>query len=538
MPKIEISKKELEKLVGRDLSIDRLDELLMFCKGELEEVNDDTLKVDMKDTNRADLWSVEGIAREIKLHLGITQKIECSDSNVVVNVDKKTANVRPYINCCIVKNLKFTEERIKKLMDQQERLHNLLGREREKIAIGISNFDLITPNIEYKLGTEKIKFVPLEHNESMTPKQVLEKHEKGKKYKHLVKKGIPILIDKKGEVISMPPIINSNKLGRINSETKNIFIDVTGTDEKLVNLTLLSLALDFAERGGKIERVKTKYKNKKLIHPVMDKGRTKISTENTRKILGLNLGDKEILTLSRRAGYECSQKGKFIECVYPPYRYDIFDERDVIEDIAISFGYNNIYPQGMKIFTVGEENKKEKLSKVVEEVMIGLGFQQILSFILTNKKEENEKMEREEKLCSIRNPASQNYTEIRTSLIPPLLDFFSKNQHHELPQKVFEVGKVVRKDKEKIILSSMITNSSVGYEEISSVLESFLSNLKTNYKLKKTFDSRFIEGRVAKILVNNKEVGVIGEISPQVLTNFKIENPVVGFELDLEFLFV
>jgi phenylalanyl-tRNA synthetase beta chain len=537
MPKIEISKRELEKLIGREFSIKELDELLLFAKGELENVDDDILKVDIKDTNRPDLWSIEGIAREIKLHLGIKTEIKYKNSKVEVIVDEKTSKVRPYIACCIVKGLNFTDELIKEVMEQQEKLHLLLGRDREKIAIGISNFDLITPNITYKLATEKIKFAPLGYEEEMTPKEILRKHEKGIKYRHLVKKAIPILVDSKEEVISMPPIINSNKLGKITTETKNIFIDVTGTDKKLVELTLLILALNFAERNGKIERVKVKYKNKEIFYPILEKKSIKINPENVRKILGLNLSNKGIVDLLKKAGYECSMKGDKIECIYPPYRYDIIDERDVIEDVAISYGYNDIEPLNLEIFTIGEENKKEKYCKVVEELMIGLGFQQILSFILSSEDNEIKKMKVKTNVCRIVNPCSQSYTIVRSSLLPSLLNFLSKNQHVDFPQKIFEVGRVVENSKEKILLSAMISNSIVGYEEISSVLDTLLSNLKISYKLKKTSDPRFIGGRVAKIIVNNREVGIMGEISPEVLENFKLETLVVGFELDLEFLF-
>jgi phenylalanyl-tRNA synthetase beta chain len=537
MPKIEISKRELEKLIGKEFSISELDNLLLFAKGELENVEGDAIKVDIKDTNRPDLWSVEGIAREIKLHLGIKTEVTYKDSKVEVVVDEKTNRVRPYIACCIVKGLNFTDDLIKEIMEQQEKLHLLLGRDREKIAIGISNFDLITPNITYKLATENIRFIPLGYEGEMTPKEILKKHEKGIKYRHLVEEEIPILVDSKAEVISMPPIINSDKLGKITEETKNVFIDVTGTDEKLVELTLLVLALNFVERGGKIERVKIKYKNRSVIYPILDKKSVKINPNNIRNLLGLNLSDKGIIDLLKKAGYECSMKRDKIDCVYPPYRYDIIDERDVIEDVVISYGYNDIEPLNLEIFTIGEENKKEKYCKDVEELMIGLGFQQVLSFILSNEENEIKKMKTKTELCKIANPCSQNYTVVRTSLLPPLLNFLSKNQHNEFPQKIFEVGKTIRNTKEKILLSTMISNSIVGYEEISSVLDALLSNLKISYKFKITSDPRFIEGRVAKIFINNKEVGIIGEISPEILENFKLEHPVVVFELDLEFLF-
>ena len=66
MPKIEVSHKDLCTLIGRKLSVEQLADEILFAKGEIDEVSDDMLKLDLKDTNRPDMWSAEGVAREIK----------------------------------------------------------------------------------------------------------------------------------------------------------------------------------------------------------------------------------------------------------------------------------------------------------------------------------------------------------------------------------------------------------------------------------------------------------------------------------------
>jgi len=537
MPKIEVSKRDLENLLNRELSLEELENLLVLAKGELDGVDGDNLKVDIKDSNRPDLWSAEGIARELKLRMGEKQKIDFKDSDVVVVVDEGLKNVRPYISCCYVTGLKFTDQIIKNLMGLQERFHAQLGRNREKVAIGISNFDKVTPNLSYRVATEDLKFPPLGYTELMSPKQILEKHEKGRAYKHLVSNKIPIFVDKNNQVISMPPIINSNNLGRIDETTKNILIDVTGTDEKLVDHALLILALNFAERGGKVHRVKIKSGMHEKLTPNLDKIDVEADTNGVRQICGIEIDDKVMLSLLERAGCNCLIKNGKLTAAYPPYRKDVFDERDVIEDILISYGYNNIIPLKIDIATIGSETRIQRLSSVAEEIMVGMGFQQAISFILSSEEKENKMMNHSEKLCKILNPVNQNYTVVRRSLMPNLLDLLSKNQHNEMPQKVFEVGKVVlHGDKEKFFASAVISNSTVNYEEISSVLESLVSNLGYKMKLEKTEDSRFIKGRSAKVLVDKKSAGVIGEINPLALENFGLETPVVAFEIDLEFL--
>jgi len=537
MPKIEVSGRDLEGLLDREFSLEELESVLLFAKCELDGVDGDNLKLDIKDSNRPDLWSAEGVSREVKLHLGEKQKIDFKDSDVIVTADEGLKDVRPYISCCYVTGLKFTDQMIKDLMGVQERFHAQLGRNREKIAIGISNFDLISPNISYRVATEDIKFPPLGYTELMSPQQVLEKHEKGKDYRHLVSKKIPILVDKNNQVISMPPIINSNNLGKIDEKTKNIFIDVTGTDEKLVDQVLLILALNFAERGGKVHRVKIKSGRREKRTPNLDRATIEADITEIRQTSGLELEDKMLVGLLERSGCVCSIKNGKIIAMYPPYRKDVFDERDVIEDILISYGYNNLMPLDIKIATTGEESRNLRLCAVAEELLVGSGFQQAISFILSSEEKENTNMNHKEKLCKIINPVNQNYTVVRRSLLPTMMEFLSKNQHNEFPQKVFEVGKVVVDgNREKTFACAVISNSSVNYEELSSVLESLTSNLGYRLKLEKASDSRFIKGRAAKVLVDKKVAGVIGEINPEVLENFGLETPVVAFEVDLEFL--
>jgi phenylalanyl-tRNA synthetase beta chain len=537
MPKIEVSKRDLENLLDREFSLEELENILVLAKGELDGVDGDNLKIDIKDSNRPDLWSCEGIARELKLRMGEKQKIEFKDSDVVVEVDENLKDIRPYISCCYVLGLKFTDQMIKDIMALQERLHAQLGRNREKVAIGISNFDLVKPNLSYRASTEDLKFPPLGYTEIMSPKEILQKHEKGQAYAHLVSKKIPIFVDKNNQVISMPPIINSNNLGRIDESTKNILIDVTGTDEKLVDQALLILALNFKERGGKVHRVKIKSGKSEKFTPNMDKITVEAELTEIREITGLELEDKIILNLLERAGCSCSIKSGKIVAIYPPYRKDVFDERDLIEDILISYGYNNIVPLKMEIATVGSETRIQRLSGVAEELMVGMGFQQAISFILSSEEKENKLMNHSEKLCKILNPVNQNYTAVRRSLLPNLLEFLSKNQHNEMPQKVFEVGKVIiGGDKERIFSSCVISNSTVNYEELSSILDALISNLGYKLKLEKVADNRFIKGRVAKVFVDKKLAGVIGEITPAVLENFGLETPVAAFEIELEFL--
>jgi phenylalanyl-tRNA synthetase beta chain len=590
MPKIEISFNDLISLVKSNFDLKKLEEYLEFVKGEIDEIKEDKIKIEIKDTNRPDLWSTEGIARELRKRLGIEKsmsKYRVYKSDYVVTVD---SNLDRKTVCAVIENVKLNEYALEQIIQLQEKISENLGRERKEIAVGLYDKDKIRFPIRFTAEKpEKIRFVPLDFKEEMNAIEILKKHPKGIKYSNLLKekKEYPIFIDNDGKILSMPPIINSEDVGKITENTKNIFIECSGFDFRKLSVALNIIVTSIAERGGKIKSVLVEYekgkdylkcpkcKNKDLIflpwlgniyecHNCGFRSNFVISEENKKfkiitpdlrprsiildinylnKIFGIELKIKEIKGLLIKSGYEIKKIRKDnIEILYPAYRQDIMHQRDVIEDLLISYGYNKIEPKEIRIFTIGEESDIEKFSNIVAEIFVGLGFQEIISYMLTSKKNLFEKMNlKEEKIVEIENPLSERWSVFRNRLLPSLLDFLFHNKNVEYPQKIFEIGDCViienNEPKDKRILCVAISDSKVGYEDISSYLDAFMRALEIKYKLIKTKDESFIKGRVANILVNNNKIGIIGEIHPAVLENFNIEMPVACFEIDIEEIF-
>jgi len=549
MPTIEASYQDLCELLGRKIEIEELRELVNFAKCEIDFAEGDTLKIEVKDTNRPDLWSAEGIAREIRSRVFKPSfpeyKVESSD--VVVKVDKKVLKVRPYTVCAVVKDLKVTQAFLSQMIQLQEKIAGSLGRNRKEVAIGVYDFDKIKPPIKFTtVKPDEIKFIPLDFKEALTPREILEKHPKGREFGHLLagKKEYPIFIDARNEVLSMPPIINSEYSGKVTEETKNVFIECSGFNLRFLMPALNVMVTAMAERGGKIFSVKVVYPNKTIVTPDLKPKKTFVDVSYLRKISGLNLSVEEICKLLEKANYKILKRGKKIEMLYPAYRNDIMHQRDVVEDVIISFGYNKIKPEVLKMEVEGKISEIEVKSEEIAEIMVSLGFQEILSYTLTSKENLFKKMNlKEEKVAEIENIISENWCVFRNWLLPCLMEFFANNQHVEYPQKIFEVGDVVlidekqeTKTKDVRKLAAAIADSKVSYDDIASVLDAFMSVIGVEYKLEKEEHPSFIEGRTAKILVEGKKVGIIGEIHPSVLENWKLEMPVAAFEIDLSFL--
>ncbi len=548
MPTIEFSLRDLEKLVGRKINInDFEDEGVLFVKGELENEENGEVKVDIKDTNRPDLWSIEGIARELKGHYKVEEGIPnygSKKSGLVVYVDKKVKKVRPKTVCAVVKKLNMNENSIKQLIQLQEKVCQTFGRNRDVAAIGVYDYDKIKGPINYTTFKPKeLKFIPLGFEKEMDLNQIIKNHPKGVEYGHLLKnkKEYPIFIDSKKNVLSMPPIINSNYTGKVDEKTKNVFIEVSGHDINRISVALNVIVTALAERGGIIQTVDVIYEKDKITTPNLEPKKSELDVNYCRNILGMDISSSEMIKLLKQSRFDAKLNKDKIEVHYLPYRNDIMDQRDLIEEVAISFGYNDIEPEEPEFYVKGDEVKIEKFSNKIRELCVGFELQEIMNYTLTNKKDLLEKMKNEEDVVEIKNPISSNWSVFRNSLIPGCINFLSYNKHKEYPQKVFEIGDVIIIDNKKETktrdirkLSIVMTDVGIGYENISSILNSIMKNIGLEYKIEENMKEKFIEGRRGDIFIKNKKIGEIGEISPEVLENFYLEMPVVAMEIDLE----
>ncbi len=549
MPTIEVNYQDLQALVGEHVPLDVLqDEGILYAKGEVDGIDGEMLKLDMKDTNRPDLWSAEGVARELQGRYGARKGVPVYDvrpSGLVVKVDRKLKGIRPLTVCAVVRNLNITPEALSQMIQLQEKISMTFGRNRKEVAIGVYDLHKIKGPIRFtSVRPDGVRFVPLEFSEPMTPAEILKKHPKGKEHGHLLRglSQYPIFIDAAGEILSLPPIINSDHTGKVTSATKDVFIECSGFNFKFLLPALSTIVAALGDRGGEIQSVRVEYPDGTRHTPDMRPKKTKISVGYVNEITGLKLGRGKICELLEEARYETGGKGKVIELLYPAYRQDIMHPRDVVEDVLISYGYNRIKPLMPKLPTVGSVSRLEKFSDSIADVMAGLGFQETLSYMLTSKNSVFSKMNLPlSNVVEIENIVSSNWSVFRNWLLPSNLEFLSKNRHREYPQPIFEVGDVVIPDDRKETktsdarrLAASVCGVKVGYEYMASVLDALLSTLGIEYELVEKKHPSFIPGRCAEIRCRGMPVGILGEVHPMVLNSWEIENPVISFEIDLE----
>lgn len=538
MAVVKFSIKDLENFIGRKLTKWDLEENIPMIGAPLEKIENDSVYYEITP-NRPDFLSAEGFARGIKTFLGISrglQNFKVSPPRNKMLVESSVKEVRPYVVCSLVKNVKMTDELVTSLVQLQEKLIETHGRKRKKVAIGLHDFDKVKTPFSYKaVKPDEIKFIPLEMKEKMSLEEIVKKHPKGIEYANIIKdyEKWPVIVDENNDVLSFPPIINS-ELTRVTEKTKNLFIEITGISELAVEQALNIIVTSLYERGCEIESFQI-VDEKKKITPDLKPRKIKVNLDYINKILGLKLNKNQFIKMVERMGFGFDGK-----IIIPPYRTDVMHAIDIAEDVAISYGYRNFEPVLLKTKTLTDMPKEEKVSRI-REIMVSAGFQEVVNMILTNKENEFLKMRvKEEMTYETMNPVSKECTICRKNILPSLLKVLAQNKHHDFPQRIFELGDVLELDKRAETkvknykkLGCVISNSKVSFDEIYPVLNYLLDELKIQFKLKSTKHPSFIRGRVAEVLARNKMIGIIGEVSPEVLENWDLFMPVAAFEIDL-----
>ncbi|MFH1224516.1 MAG: phenylalanine--tRNA ligase subunit beta [Candidatus Diapherotrites archaeon] len=547
MPTVDASLKDLQALVGRRLNRAQLEDALLYSKSELDACEGDALRIDVKDTNRPDLWSAEGIARELRARLGIERglpKIRVSRGKTKLFVERSVKDVRPLIAACVARNVKVTENFLVQMIQLQEKVGENFGRRRAEVAIGIYDFDKMKPPIYYRAcKPRELKFVPLEFRQEMDLDEILELHPKGKEYANLLKgaKEYPIVIDSAGTVASMPPVINSEATGKVGTGTRNLFVEVTGMKPENVITALNVMAAALAERGARLETIEVSYAGGKSWHtPDFRPKKISVGIDYVRKIAGMQFSAAEIKELLKSARCEPHIKGGEMEVYYPAYRNDVLHAADIAEDVVISCGYNKIEPTEIKMPVRGSALAQGAINDMAREACIGLGLQEVLTFTMTSKEKQGKMLGLHgEEFAEIENYMSLSYQIFRRRILPELLEFLNRNKRYAYPQDIFEVGKAVLLDNasetgvdEQEHLCIVLCGKDADFTKIKSHLDAVCKAMGRKYSLKERAEPFLEKGRSAEIHAGNKR-GIIGELNKETLKNFGLEMPVAVLEMEI-----
>ena len=559
MPKIEVYEDTLYRYMGKKVEGDDFITLLSSAKAELDGKDEDILKIELNDTNRPDLWSTAGLGRQLRVYLGgdrpsypfFSREGDIKDcGGRTIEVDPGLEKIRPYIAAFAIRGKGIDDSSLKDIIQTQEKLCWNFGQKRKAIAMGVYRSDLFKYPVKYNAADpDATKFVPLTFDKEMSLREILKEHPKGQEYGHIVEgfEKYPHITGSEGATLSFPPIINSNDLGAVEVGDEELFIEMTGTEQYSLVLAASIVACDLADAGYEILPVKTVYPydtplGKEQTVPFYFQETVEVDIAYVNKLLGEDFSPQQAADLGEKLGCKIEVKGETLKLYPAEYRNDFLHPVDIIEDIMIGKGmanFNQIMPDD---FTKGGLTPESVFAREVKNILVGLGFQEMVYNYLGSGKDYITKMNIEgEDTVQISNPMSENFEYVRPSVIPCLLNSESVSGNAVYPHNIFETGKTALiNDEENYGVSTinslgfLTADKEANFNKVSSQVSALFFYLAKDYTLEETEDPRFIPGRCANIVSDGKVVGIMGEIHPLVLENWGIGMPCTASEVNLD----
>ena len=590
MPTVIVNREALFKAIGQTFTDEEFDNLCFEFGIELDEVTsekemfeneqnkegehlstDVLYKIEV-GANRYDLLCLEGLALALRCFLQKQKMPDIKPLNVLPEEERQLIvydsvnEVRPVGLSAILRDINFTNETLKGFMDLQDKLHNNICRGRKLVSMGTHDLDTVKGPFTYRaLKPEHIHFVPLNREEEVNGDglmAILKEDPKLGKYLYLLegKEKYPVMMDSNGIIMSLPPIINSQHT-KMTLNTHNVLLDVTGLDYtkcEIVLNTLIAMFSIYSKTPFTVEEVKVinQKTNEGKIYPDLTPRIFKTDVKYLKTLTGINdIEPEKIVELLEKMELKAKVLNKDeIEVSAPITRSDILHPCDIAEDLAISYGYNNIPKQLTKTKTHGIQQPYNKLTDLFRNEMSMGGYVEFLTMALLSHKDMFTNLlkdERDDKTVKILYSKTKEFEYIRSSLIPGILKSIEGNKANQLPFKIFEISDVVLIDKENETGASnrrklcfAYANTTSAMEVIQGMVDLLMKKIglifndeKTDkrYTIKKSNNPIFFEDRQAEIFIqDNINVGIYGIIHPKVLKNFGIKSPVTLCEIDLQ----
>ncbi|KAH1075587.1 hypothetical protein J1N35_027915 [Gossypium stocksii] len=588
MPTVSVGRDRLFTALGRSYTQEEFEDLCFSFGIELDDVttekaiiskekhleeekpsaDDETIYKIEVPANRYDLLCLEGLAQALLVFNGKERipKYTVADiskaSMLKMHVKKETSLIRPFVACAVLRGITFDEASYNSFIDLQDKLHQNICRKRTLVAIGTHDLDTLQGPFTYEaLPPPEINFVPLKQAKNFRADELMEFYKsdlKLKKFLHIIENSsvYPVIYDRNRTVLSLPPIINSAH-SAITLKTKNVFIECTATDltkAKIVLNTMVTTFSTYCKRKFEVEPVEViSFDGKSSVYPDLSEYNMEVPLSYITGSIGVPLEVDEVTSLLKRMQLHAEKAGSGeakISVSVPPTRSDILHPCDVMEDVAIAYGYNNIPKRTLSSLKPLPLNQ---LSDLIRYEIAMNGFTEVLTWILCSKKENFEMLNRKVDKSTaviIGNPRSSDFEVVRTSLMPGMLKTVGHNKDHPKPIKIYEVGDVVLLDEKKDVgasnrrlLGALYCGANSGFELIHSLVDRIMEVMgtpfvpvgdKSGYFIELSNEPEFLSGRQAKIIYKGGRIGIFGIVHPEVLNNFDIPDPCSFLELDIE----
>lgn len=536
-------------------------------------------------SNRPDLLSIIGIAREVAVifekHLkvpAVEVKEDLGDSPIDIAVEVLAKDLCPRYTGRIIKGIRVTESPLWLKWKLK-----LLGVRPVNNIVDITNLVMMEtgqPLHAFDLDLIRGKTILVRRSKPGEVICTLDEIERQ------LPENCVVIADQEG-AIAIGGIMGG-KYSEIREDTKNVFLESAYFDPISNRKTSLKIGLrtEASNRfekgidkdgqifalnraivlikqvaGGKIssEIIDT---NKNLFYSV----KIDLRIKRVQKILGQLLEKDEmttrnrIVSILRKLGFvvKDDQPDK-LEIFPPSFRGDVEREIDLIEEIARIYGYDYIQPSLFQT-TLAQEVKDFRLKVIdqIREILIGCGLNEIITYSLIAPEDLDKiripESHRLRKVIKIKNPLTRDFSVLRNSLISNLLEVVKWNINRQAEiVRIFEVGKIYLPlseespslPLEKLIIAGALTKLEGGdlwsksyapdIYEVKGLIETILHSLKIDCWDTLSVDHPSLHPlKSGKIIKGEKEIGVFGEVHPEVTKNYRLPEKVYFFEIDCE----
>ncbi|MFB6136834.1 MAG: phenylalanine--tRNA ligase subunit beta [Halobacteriaceae archaeon] len=600
MPVVNVDPDELRGLVGTDKSADQLKEDLFGLGLEFEgETDEGELQFEF-EADRLDRLSVEGVARSLRYQYGDARGVyvpSTNDADWAIEVAESVPDERPCVTGAVVRDLDLDGAALESLIQLQEKLHATMGRTRAKGAIGVHDLTMLKgaaatgadedaaggsggsdrdPTEDRRDGTDDRppgergaapaksityrgvapdgdRFVPLESDQELTPGEVLTEHPTGEEYADLVAdlETVPAIYDDIG-LFSFPPVINGRRT-EVTTDTRDLFVELTGTDQWTIDKMLAIVCYALDARGGQIEEVAVEYPDATLVRPDLSTKTKTVTHERVETTLGVELTEAELVDRFERSGLDAERTTVgddelAYDVTVPPYRVDVLHPVDLVDDVGRAHGFNELVPTYPDVSTIGGRTEASRHEEAVRTALVGLGFEDLLNFNLASRADTFDRMGVEPgtdvlgggEPAVIAEPYSEDYEIVRTWALPSVLTVLENNTHRAYPQDLAEVGfaghvdeSVETKVAERRTVAGALARHDASFEDAKARLAALADRFGTDLATPPTDHPSFVDGRTAAVELDGERAGVLGELHPRVLVEHDLELPVAAFEFDL-----
>lgn len=545
MPVINFNYQDLCKILGKKVPKEELLSKIPMIGADMHSTDGSTDEFSVEFfPDRPDLYTVEGFARSMRSFLGIKRgmaEYDVLDHGIEVEIESDPKNANTCVEFVLVTDIEMCEAFCKSLYNVFDKLDAIIGgKKRSRVSISIHDFDYIEFPLTVKLdNVHQITVRDFEKEGVTDYKEHIKILEKDKVSAEETRgfDGCAYMSDR-ADTPASSVSIDDDFCTEITKDTRNVFVIVSGMNERTVKCALNIISTMMAERGGKIVSVTVHDNEKESLCPDLSPSKWKFSLKDCEKFLGVKIGWLGVKESLEKMGLnaEIQKDGDTVDVQVPSTRLDIMHIADIYGDVAIGYGFEK-FGSGHNVVTQtsGKLDPVITFSEKIRDIMIGMGFNEAVTLTLSCEKDEFEysglpKIE----VTTVMNPITKDHTCLRASLFPSLMKLLKRNKHRDLPQRLFEVGDVVINTKKQRRLCAVIMHSKTSFTEIKSYAETVLREIKATYTLRSSNYKTFINGRGAEIICDNGTIGYFGEISPEVITNFEITHPVIMFEIIIQ----